>query len=202
MEKRRTRRVPKRFNVRFGEAELSHSGFTKDLSPDGAFIVSGLLPPLGTRLHVQLLTGPARSVFYEGVVRRHRQVPHQLRSLEHAGFGVSFLSPSELFLELVPAAERANPLEVRYASAASLAAAWQQELRLGGLFVRTELQLPRDAQVTVLVHLDWLGQRYEFVGKVMQVVSVPGAKGLAISFREPAAVRAAVAAHVGMPETW
>ncbi|HEY3446873.1 MAG TPA: PilZ domain-containing protein [Myxococcales bacterium] len=202
MEKRKKRRVPKRFNVRFGEQDLSHSGFTRDLSPDGAFVVSNLLPALGTRLHLQIVAGTTRCLYFEGVVRRHKLVPPQLRGVEHGGFGVALLAPGELFLELVPATEHAHLLQVHFPDAASLSSAWQKELRLGGLFVRTDVQLARDAEVAVSLHLDWLGQRLDFLAKVMQAVSVPGTKGLAVSFREPAAVRAAVASHVGIAETW
>jgi len=197
MEKRKRKRVPRRFNVKFGEGELTHSGFTKDLSPGGAFIASGYLPPLGSRIHLQVLVGTTRCLYFEAVVCRQRLVPQMLRQLEQGGFGVAFRAPGELFVELIPSeASHANHLELRFADASALAEAWKKELKLGGAFVRTDRQLPRDAEVLLTLHLDWAGKSLQFATRVMQCVNVPGAQGLAVCFKEPAVVCAELSAYL------
>ena len=174
------------------------SGFTRDVSPDGAFIAAGTLPPIGRRIHLQIQVSPVRTVFFEGVVRRHKQVPPTLRSVEPAGFGLSFLSPRELFEELVPtsAVPALNCFEVRFTDAAQFRNSWVNELARGGLFLRTERQLPRDAEVRVTLFLEFAGKDFEFVGKVVQAVSAP-VHGLAVGFADPTAVRAALGPIAG-----
>ncbi|MBI5545403.1 MAG: hypothetical protein HY901_16075, partial [Deltaproteobacteria bacterium] len=141
--------------------------------------------------------GASRCLFLEGVVRRLRQVPPQLRQTDPIGFGVAFRSPGEVVEELLPSSGHANRLEVRFSDPPRLLDAWLRELRVGGLFVCTEKQLARDAEVQVEVHLDWLGRSFEFQGKVVQSVLTPGASGVAIAFQEPSVVRVALGPFVG-----
>ena len=90
-EKRRHRRLNRRLSVRYGEHELTHTAFTTDLSTGGCFITSARLPPLHTRLHVQLLLGEGKSLFFEAEVRRHKQVPTGLTAQRA---GASACAPS------------------------------------------------------------------------------------------------------------
>lgn len=105
--KKRPKRYPRRLTVRYGDKELDRTGFTSDISVTGVFIIAqNLPPPVGARIHLQLILDNARSIFVECVVRRHKLPPAELRGLERTGFAVRFLTPEELFPELVPAAER------------------------------------------------------------------------------------------------
>lgn len=196
MEKRRSKRVPKRFNVRFGQSELSYSGFTRDISPDGAFIATSNLLKIGTRVHIQVVTSATRSVFFEGVVRRQRVVPPQLRQVEQAGIGISFLSPREVFDEVVPTSSVGNRFEVRFGDVDRLKEAWANELCIGGIFVRTDRHLARDAAVTVVLRLDFANKELEFTAKVMQSVTAT-VSGLSLGFDAPDKVRTALAPFVG-----
>jgi len=198
MEKRHRKRVPKRLNVRFGEAELTSTGFTRDISPDGAFIAAGILPAIGKRVHLQVLVSATRSLFFEGVVRRHKMVPPSLRTVEAAGFGVAFLSPRELFEELVPASAVpvGNRFEVHFTDLAHFRQSWTSELSHGGLFVRTDRELPRDAEVKITLFLDFAGRDFEFPAKVVQVMAA-SVKGLAVSFVDPTSVRAGLGPIAG-----
>jgi hypothetical protein len=198
MEKRRQKRVPKRFNVRFGEGELAHSGFTRDLSAIGAFIATSHMPPLGCRVHIQMLVGTSRSVFFEGVVSRQHLVPPQMRQIDQMGFGVAFRSPTEVFEEIVPSTTNGNRFEVRFQDAQRLQEIWKQELRLGALFVRTDRHLVRDAEVHVALHLEFAKRDFEFIARVVQQVGVGPSAGIAVSFVEPAVVRNALGPFIGL----
>lgn len=189
-ERRRKKRVARRFNVKFGEHDLGQTGIILDISQDGAFISASRMPALGTRLHVQVQHG-ASFVLYEALVRRHRVVPTQLRQVTPMGFGVSFLAPAELFHELVPHAggEGSGQVEYRVETAERLRDCWEKELRFGGLFLRSEGKRERDEEVVVELLLDFAGKRFELKAKVVQVISGV-APGFAVAFVDPAAVRA------------
>src|SRR6266852_5976837 len=100
-ERRGQKRFRRRFMVRYGERELSHTGFTQDVSRGGAFIVSPYRPPLDAHLHVQVYLDNETSVYFEALVRRHKIIPPELRSLEKGGFGVRFLLPDELLADIL-----------------------------------------------------------------------------------------------------
>jgi hypothetical protein len=103
-------------------------------------------------------------------VRRHKLVPPHLRQLERSGFGVRFLLPGELVSELLPQAQDGT-LEVSIDSVAQLRQAIEQEIRYGGVFVRSNRKLARDTPVTVAFLLEFAGRRIEFPARVVQVMS-------------------------------
>jgi len=184
-EKRKHRRVNRRLSVRYGEQEPSHAAFTTDVSSGGCFITAARLPPLHTRLHVQLLLGTGRSLYFEGEVRRHKQVPAGLTAAAKGGFSVRFLPPAEAMTEVLGTAPSA--LVLRFASAQALAQAWTRELRVGGAFVPTADRLARDAVVEVQLNLAWLERTFSFEGRVVHVSpgdarSLPG---VGVAFHEP-----------------
>lgn len=182
MERRRERRYPRRLTVRYGEHELSRTGLTHDISTSGAFVIAQGLPPLDSRIHLLISAGPERSVYFEGVVRRHRVLPPALRQIEHGGFGVRFLMPGDLVRELVPKAGSANDaLEVVFDSADHLRRSVETEIRFGGVFVPTSAPFARDAPVTVDLALEFAGRRFSFPAKVVQVITA-SAKGVAVTF--------------------
>lgn len=111
--KKRPKRYPRRLTLRYGEKELDRTGFSNDISVTGIFIVAQTLPPpIGSRIHLQLMMDGGKSIFLEGVVRRHKIPPAELRGLERTGFAVRFLTPEELFPEIVPASERTQQFAI------------------------------------------------------------------------------------------
>jgi PilZ domain len=187
-EKRQHRRIKRRLMVKFGERELSQSGFTGDISPTGLFIIASSTPPLDTRLHLQLFVEPERYVFFEGEVRRHKIVPIELRSIERSGFGVRLLSPREVLNEALGQQLRTPRFELVYPTRALFQQAYERELRMGAVFVSTSKQLPRDTPVVLNFVLEFAGRVLELEALVAQAFP-PGSGpmvGLALVFKDRA----------------
>lgn len=186
-EKRRHKRFVRRLAVRFGENDLSRTAFVGDISLGGLFVVSHQLPPVGVRVHLQVVQDSGRSVYFEAVVRRQKIIPVELRQLERSGFGAEFLRPEELVPELVPQVTQGNRFELVFESPSKLKSAFSEEIRVGGVFLRTERLLQRDSEVVVEVRLAFARQKFDFEGKVVHVSSGGGGspKGIAISFFNP-----------------
>ncbi|MGI5864335.1 MAG: PilZ domain-containing protein [Myxococcales bacterium] len=195
MERRRSRRFARRMTVRFGDDQLDRSGLTCDISSTGAFIVSSHLPPLDTRLHLQVLLDSRRSIFLEGVVRRHRVVPPSLRQIERGGFGVRFLTPAELISEIVPQLAAGNRFEIAFEDKARFVQAYEQQFRHGGIFLITEKKLPRDVAVLLEVKLAYERLSWTFAGRVVQVMEA-GTRGLAVVFDDRREVESALRPHL------
>lgn len=205
-DKRRQKRYARRLRARFGEGDLSKTGFVIDVSLTGLFITANQLPAIGTRLHVEVEMAPQKSVFLEAQVMRHKSVPLAMRSVEQSGFGVRFLDIREVVAEMLPAlkAELLPPdvrFTVRYATLADVQAAFERELSHGGLFVATEQLLPRETSVMITLELGFCGQTFQFRAKVVQVsggTSNPGAvRGLGFLFDDKVAVITAIASYAG-----
>lgn len=200
-EKRRSKRFARRLVVRFGESELSRTGFVSDISTSGVFVTCDVLPAIGARLHLQIELSPANSVFAEAVVRRHKLVPPKYRAIEKSGFGVRFLDPAEIVAEVVPQlrtetlAAADQRFSVSFANADALRTAFDRELRHGGIFLRTERILPRDSSATVMLELAFAGRRLEFPVRVVQIVE-GSVRGLGFLFDDRAAVTTALAPYL------
>jgi Tfp pilus assembly protein PilZ len=166
-ERRQHKRFRRRFMVRYGERELTHSGFTFDVSRGGAFIVSPYRPPLDAHLHVQIFLDKETSVYFEATVRRHKIIPPELRSVDKGGFGVRFLMPDEVLADIL--VESGNRLEVAYASPDALQVASDKEFRHGGVFVPTDRELERGSDVLLAMRLEFAGQTFEFDASVVHV---------------------------------
>ncbi len=187
-ERRRARRHIRRLSVRYGESELTGSGFTNDLSETGAFVVAARLPPLGTRVRLQVHLNTSRSVYFEGVVERHKLVPKGLAQLEKGGFGVRFLKPDELVRELLPPSAHAPQFKLSLGSADELRQRFEAEMKHGGVFVLTGELLPRDAQVVLQLELRHLGSIIELPCTVIALVNGPtvpaASRGLGLAFQD------------------
>jgi len=184
-ERRRHKRFKRRYMVRFGERELSHSGFTFDVSRGGAFIVSPYRPALDSHLHVQIFVDKETSVYFEATVRRHKVIPPELRSVDKGGFGVRFLMPDEVLANIL--VESGNRLEVVYATPAELKTAYDKEFRHGGVFVATEREFERGTDVSLAVRLEFAAQTYEFDASVVHVwldTSQPGPRGVGLLVKD------------------
>lgn len=171
-EKRQHRRFKKRYTVRFGTDDLSKSGFTGDISKGGAFIVSSTMVPLDTRLHVQVHLDQKNFVMFEAVVQRHRQVPPELRQVEHGGFGVRFLYPGEVVADLV---NKGSPtFELHFASLEQLKATYERELRMGGAFIVTDKTLRIQERLMVNLCLDFASLNLELEATVVHITLAHG----------------------------
>ncbi|MFN0063935.1 MAG: PilZ domain-containing protein [Myxococcaceae bacterium] len=189
-ERRRQKRHRKRLQVKYGEQDLSLTGFTTDVSVTGAFITAPRLPSLDTRVHLQIFTDAASHVYLEAQVRRHKVVPLNLRTVERGGFGVRFLAAHELLADVV--GTRGGIYDVHYASKADLTKALLQEFRVGGLFVPTNRLVPQHTEVEVEIYLDFVDQRLTFEAKVVHVATT-GMQGLGLVFASRQRVQSALA---------
>jgi len=200
-ERRGKKRGKRRFLVRYGARELSHSGFTRDISKRGAFIVSSSRPPLDSKLHVQIFLERERCVYFEALVTRHKIVSPHLRSLEKGGFGVRFLLPQEILQQMVV---KQGLLEILYATPGDLKQAYERQLRYGGVFVPTERELRRGSEVLLRIRLDFAKQTLEFDATVVHVwtnATQTDTRGVGVVFNDRKEVEAAIEPFVGKNET-
>ncbi len=179
--------------VRFGERELTHSGFTYDVSRGGAFIVSPFRPPLDSHLHVQIFLDKETSVYFEATVRRHKVIPPELRSVDKGGFGVRFLLPDEVLADIL--VESGNRLQVAYATPDELRVASDKEFRHGGVFVPTDRELERGTEVLLALRFDFAEQTFEFDASVVHVWLNPTKdhpRGVGLVFKDPKEVEGTI----------
>jgi len=194
-EKRRSKRYPRRLKVRFGVGDLSQNGTLADISVMGCFIVHQKPPPLDTRIHMQVFTEGEKFIQYEGRVRWQKQVPAELRQIEKNGFGVQFLLPEELLPEVLPHLASTSRLTLSFLTAADLKKVFEQEIKAGGLFLRTDKKLARDATVTVELRLEFTRRTFEFSAHVIHVQET-GMRGVGVSFEDTAKVQAALLPYI------
>lgn len=193
-EKRAHRRMPRRYQVRFGESDLTHSGFTSDLSNDGMFIVTPRLVPLDSRLHIQLFLDPTRYLLFEGEVRRHKVVPRELGVVSRGGMGVRLLPPRETLSSVFT---KGPPVfELHYPTREALQKAFATELRVGGVFIRTSRAVPRESSVQVGLVLDFAAARVEATCNVVHVTPGDGG-GLGVIFQDADRVRSQLVPYLG-----
>jgi len=185
-ERRQHKRFKRRFMVRYGERELTHSGFTFDVSRSGAFVVSPFRPALDSHLHIQIFIDKETSVYFEATVRRHKVIPPELRSVDKGGFGVRFLMPDEVLANVL--VESGSRLEIRYATLEDLKRAYEKEFKHGGVFVATDREFVRGADAILIVELDFARKAFEFDATVVHVwldLTQPGPRGVGLVFKDP-----------------
>jgi Tfp pilus assembly protein PilZ len=195
-EKRRHRRYGKRLKVRFGKEEFSFTGVTSDISITGLFVQTQKVPDLGARLHVELTTQDGKLLYSEGVVMRQAHVPPELRQVVKGGFGMRYLTGSELMSELVPQLQDAARVTIEYASAADFKAAYENELKRGGLFVWTPTPHTVNNILTVEIVLEFAQRRLAFDARVVHVMNEPTRHGIALMFLDAAGAVAAFSSVV------
>jgi len=184
-EKRRARRFTRRLKVRFGEKgrPFSHSGLTNDVSATGMFVSTTTAVKPGTRLHVEVTTAEETLIFFEGVVARQVVVPPELRTLMRPGFGLRFLTGTELMSELLPGLKDQTHLQVVFDSVESFRDAWERELKRGGAFLWAEKAYPLNSIVTVEFDFAFANRRLAFESRVVHVVpDQQGRHGMAFMF--------------------
>ena len=197
MEKRRHRRYSRRFRVKFGEKQLNQMGFTSDVSATGMFVVTSPVPKLGTRLHVEVTMDNDRVMYFEGMVARMTLVAPELRSVMKGGFGLRFLTGSELMAELVPHLKDPRRLVLHYETPEALSEAFEKELKRGGAFVWTEREHQVNSIVNVEIDAEFVNRALAFECRVMHVVPETGRYGLALMFLDPTAALAGISNMLG-----
>lgn len=175
MEKRRHRRYSRRLKVRFGEKDFDHQGFTHDVSQCGLFVVAGYSPKVGTRLHLEVTHSDGVKVHLEGAVARLNVVAPELRSIVKGGFGVRLLTAAEVLGELVPQVKNKVHFSLSYPTQAAFLAAYDSELKRGGLFLWAEKQHPVGSTLTLEIEAGWSGQTTALEVNVVHVM--PGNDG-------------------------
>lgn len=199
MEKRKTKRYPRRFKVRYGEKGFAHTGLTADVSVGGAFIVTVQPPAPGTRLAVELTLGEGRLLHFEGMVARQTLVPPELRTIKKGGFGFRFLSYPELLGEMVPHLRDKSRFVLTYPTKPKFQQAWEKELSKGGLFLVLEAEHAAGATLTVELDFAYLPQHHAFPVKVMHVVAQPdGRFGTSLMFVDPIEAAATLSTVLGL----
>ena len=196
-EKRKARRFSRRLKVRFGEQNRAfvHSGLTNDISATGMFISTTAAVKPGTRLHVEVTTADEGLVFFEGVVARQVVVPPELRTLMRPGFGLRFLSGTELMSELIPSLKDQTHLQVVFDTVESLRDAWERELKRGGAFLWAEKAYALNTIVTVEFDFLFANRRLAFESRVVHVVpEQQGKHGMAFMFLDVNNATAALSA--------
>lgn len=184
-EKRRSRRFSRRLKVRFGEKSrpFSHTGLTNDISASGMFISTSARMVPGTRLHVEVTTAEGVILYCEGVVARQVVVPPELRTLMRPGFGLRFLTGTEVMSELVPSLRDQTRLQVVFESLEGFRDAWERELQRGGAFLWAEKAYPLNSIVTVEFDFSYANRRLAFESRVVHVVpDDAGRHGMAFMF--------------------
>lgn len=190
-DKRKTKRINKRYTVRFGQNDLSHTGFTADVSLGGLFIVCSQLPALNARLLVQINNEGKAPTFVIGVVSRHKMVPPELRTLAKNGFGLRVLKPEELLRPLVPQPSGATNLACVYETEEIFKRAWVSELRHGGVFIRTSEAYKPQQELQVKFTLTFAAVEFVFACKVVHLAGPEsGNAGVGVLFNDPNAARA------------
>lgn len=199
-EKRTARRLARRLKVRFGEKErggFTSTGLTNDISSTGMFVSTNAVAAItpGTRLHLEVTTPENQLMYFEGVVARQVVVPPELRAVIKEGFGLRFLTGSDLVSELVPAAQTSGQLRLTYETVAALRDAWERELKRGGAFCWTDRACALNSIVVVEVNLPFAGRRLTFDARVVHLVpEQQGRHGLAFMFVDTTGAMAALEA--------
>jgi hypothetical protein len=88
-ERRRHPRTKKRYTVRFGIGDFTHTGYTQDVSEGGLYLMANTIFPPGTILQVQL-EYPNHRETIRGVVRWAKDLPPAFRRNMRGGMGLEF----------------------------------------------------------------------------------------------------------------
>lgn len=203
-EKRKSKRHARRLKVTFGPKGtpgFPYGGLTNDVSSTGLFIVSGQNLKPGTRVHVDITLPGEAPLYIEGVVTRASLVPTELRQIMKSGFGMRYLTGTELMAELVPALaahKKVDPFCLVFTDEAVWRQSLEQEFRRGGAFVWLPKSVPADSTVTVTFDLRFLDRQLAFAAKVMHSTENPdGRFGVALMFVDPTSTVAALNGTLG-----
>jgi hypothetical protein len=100
-ERRRFRRIQKRYTVDFQAAGRKRSGFTHNLSPTGMFVCSVYLPKPGTPLRMRMRIAGGKKILLGGRVVRSYKVPGELSRFVPSGFCVTVQYAPEEYFQMI-----------------------------------------------------------------------------------------------------
>ena len=100
-ERRRFRRVQKRYPVEFRSGDRICSGFTHNLSPTGLFVCSVYLPKPGTPLSLRMKLRSGKRILLGVKVVRSYRAPSQLVRFVPSGFCVRVEHAPEEYFQMV-----------------------------------------------------------------------------------------------------
>lgn len=178
--KERAHRYVRRLEVTCHEkgGETTFTGYTLNISSTGMFIACLRPLPLKTRVQVEIKAREA-SVWLEAVVTRQLRVRPELQRVKPGGIGVRFLSVEELVHELIPSREKTVPpapaqeaveepsrapgadadtgtsvtLRTELRRRGEVLLIVSQEIREGGMFIRTDRDIAVGARARIEVTL-------------------------------------------------
>lgn len=184
---RRSSRIRKRLTVRFGADELSTTGFTRDVSLGGLFLLSKKLVPIRTQLHLHV-TWPTGSFYIEGVVVRHEAAHPEVHKVQEVGMGIRFMEPHEVVESVVPRVLRSGAeLVLDCASAEELRELQAEQVLRGVLFVPVSEPRPvvgQQVEFTIVLVYKRRDARAMGTGQVVQVLE----RGMGKYAQRPGAV--------------
>jgi hypothetical protein len=100
-----------------------------------------------------------------------------------AGFGLRFLTGSELIGEVVPSIRDRSQVQVTYATLDVLRDAWDRELQRGGALIWSDRPFPLNSIITVEFDLPFANRRLSFEARVVHLLPEQnGRHGLAFTF--------------------
>jgi uncharacterized protein (TIGR02266 family) len=159
--KRREKRLPRRFPVRYGVAEPRETGFIKNLSRSGVAVTGRVLfdPHIALKL---LLQAPGLQVPLDGVVRWRTE--ELATRLGQGSMGVMFRDISDEYVRLLEqlidqmGEHRREPridqeLKVMFDEPRRLLDEYTQNISKGGIFVKTPEVLKENSLVQVKIVL-------------------------------------------------
>lgn len=189
MERRRDVRHERNFPLRFGDAASDHTALTRDISIGGLFVSTREVYPLGTRLWLELVTEPQRPLHFEVAVVR------QLDRRREGGFGVRFLSPTEVLAPYFAARELPPPapLRLEVGTPEALALAAMRGLSQGNAFVWSDREHRVGERVLLTIALPFADRSIEVGATVAQVVSDGARFGVALTLEDTARTAAVLA---------
>ncbi len=189
MDRRRHARHEHYFPLRFGDADTEHDALTRDVSAGGLFVATREIYSPGTRLWLNLVIEPQRPLLFEvAVVRRLDALPV---SRDERGFGVRFVSPTEVFARYFPTTEglEGTPVSLSFSTYADLTLAAQRGLIDGYAFVWSNEEKVAGERVALTLTLAFANRTLEVGARVTQVV-VDGARfGLALELDDTTDLR-------------
>ncbi len=112
VEKRKQRRLRRRFTCELVAGDERHTALVRDLSPRGLFVQTRARLAPGTPLTIEIAERegwPAMSL--QARVARQRQVPPRLQASVPGGVGLELIDPPAAFQDLLAGRAEAEPQE-------------------------------------------------------------------------------------------
>jgi Tfp pilus assembly protein PilZ len=185
-ERRVSRRHRRRLQVRLWSDDAEGTGFTVDVSNTGLLIETPKTFDVGERLHLEICIGES-SYFSECVVVRKKSYPPHARALFKPAIGVRLVGLIEALRDSAEAAEEVpdGPMQVDLSDPEELKAAFERDIKHGGLLVRTRESPEIDSEVVVPLRLPEPHGSIHCRGTVVKVNEDPPSVAIRLSEVKP-----------------